>query len=806
VAAELAAVTGDVVLRDLGLHRLKDLGRPEQVFQLTADGLDDAFPPLATLDNPELPNNLPSLLSAFIGRDCELAEVRQLARTSRLVTLAGVGGSGKTRLALQAAAELLDRSANGVWLAELASLTDGGQVAWAVAAALGLAERAGRSPALSVADALGGQDVLIVLDNCEHLIDASAKFCEHIIRHCPKATFLATSREPLGIDGERVYRVPSLSLPGDDAETAADLTASDAVRLFVERARMQDPGFILDEQSAPLVATICRRLDGIPLALELASARLSSMSLSQVAARLDQRFRLLTGGSRNALPRQQTLQATVDWSFDLLTRAERETAARLSVFSSGFEAAEEICRTETVDALDVTDLVGSLVDKSLVLADRAGDSVRYRLLETIRQYAAQDLLRSAAEVEVLRIRDRHAAYYLAVAEAAPAGLTGRSQRQWFRRLDIEWDNIRNALGHLEAEERSTEVLRLAAAVERFAISRAHTEVLTSLRRALGQSDADQSIQLANALIATVRMMLLFDRSDGRPLEVASQLADRALAMASTLEDKPGQASALNLLASTAYLCGDRQSAYQHAIEAASLAREAADLHLLGDVLGTLAIAAPDENQRSFRLEALECFRRCGDDLLAAGELHMLYGLDLHTGRLEDAQSHLEEAVALAEPLGDEVFLYFFRGDLAMLRLIQGRHAEAAPLVRRCLLAARRVCLVLGASEVILGAACCAAWRGDYETAARLHGAADVAIEAAIGNKTMMWSETEETMRVREQTWLRELMGAGRYDNACRAGRMIPPADAVELALSGTSRDQIAMKVVPGRREPAGQTG
>ena len=257
---------------------------------------------------------------------------------------------------------------------------------------------------------------------------------------------------------------------------------------------MQDPGFVLDEQSAPLVATICRRLDGIPLALELASARLSAMSLGQVGSRLDQRFRLLTGGSRNALPRQQTLQATVGWSFDLLTGAERETVARLSVFSGGFElgAAEQICTTETVDALDVTDLVGSLVDKSLVVADRAADSVRYRLLETIRQYAAQDLLRSAGDAEILRIRDRHASYCLAVAEAAAAGLIGPGQGAWFRRLDLEWDNLRAALSHLEAEQRTGDVLRLGASVERFAISRARIEVMTSLRRAVEQPGSEQS--------------------------------------------------------------------------------------------------------------------------------------------------------------------------------------------------------------------------------------------------------------------------------------------------------------------------
>jgi tetratricopeptide (TPR) repeat protein len=272
-------------------------------------------------------------------------------------------------------------------------------------------------------------------------------------------------------------------------------------------------------------------------------------------------------------------------------------------------------------------------------------------------------------------------------------------------------------------------------------------------------------------------------------------------MARTLDNTRAQARAHSVLAGHAFLSGDQESAHQHAVRAVTLARQAGDVHLLGDALGTLAIAAPGEDQRSIRLEALDCFRRCGDDLLAAGELHMLYGLDLHAGRLEDAQAHLEEAVALAEPLGDRVFLYFFQGDLGMLRLIQRRHAEAAPLVRNCLLAARQMGLVVGASEVMLGAACCAAWQGEHEKAARLHGAADTAIKAAIIDRTLMWSEAEESMRVREQAGLRQAMGEGRYDAAYRTGRLLSPADAVELALSregtGTSRRQTAMKAVPG---------
>ena len=271
--------------------------------------------------------------------------------------------------------------------------------------------------------ALREQAAVLLLDNCEHVIDEAAAFCSRVVRSCPRVRILATSREPLGVDGERVYRVASLSLPPPEADSAEDLAASDAVRLFVERARAQDPGFALDDALAPLVASVCRRLDGIPLALELAAARLSSMSLSQLSDRLDQRFRLLTGGSRNVMPRQQTLQATVDWSFSLLSEPERETLRRLAVFAGGFEleAAEAVCATEQVDAFGVMDLISSLVDKSLVVADRTPASVRYRMLETIRQYCAQELLRASGEAEVLRVRDEHAAYYVQLAREATPG-------------------------------------------------------------------------------------------------------------------------------------------------------------------------------------------------------------------------------------------------------------------------------------------------------------------------------------------------------------------------------------------------
>ncbi len=785
--AELLAgsLPDGIGLHDLGQHRLKDLGRPEQVFQLAAEFLPASFPPLASLDNPELPNNLPTLVSAFVGREAELTEVRELVRSARLVTLAGAGGSGKTRLAVQAAAELIGTIPDGIWLAELAPLTDGDQIPFAVAAALGITEHGSPQLTATVTRAVADQHTLILLDNCEHLIDAAARFCDELIRHCPKVRLVATSREPLGIDGERVYRVPSLSLPDPGADTADGLAGSDAVLLFAERARAIQPNFALDGQSAQYAATICRRLDGIPLALELAAARLSSMSLAQIAARLDQRFRLLTGGSRNAMPRQQTLQATVDWSFGLLSAQERSTLTRLSVFAGGFdlEAAEAVCVSDAVDSLDVLDLLGSLVTKSLVIADHSGQSVRYRMLETIRQYSAQELLRAEGDEEVLRIRDRHAAYYLVLGEAGAPALSGHGQYEWLRRFDAEWDNLRAVFQHLAAEDRAEDLLRLGVWLFRFALTRGHAEIVGYLRLVVDRTDLQPSGLLAEALGVTGTLLGMLRRSDAGELAAARAYGERALVMARAVGDRSAEAIALGKLMDSAFADGDMAASHEFAEQALAIARELGHAERIAVGLQMIAVttADPDERRR-LHGEALACAREAGDVLLESATLEHLFSIELHAGRIEEGSHYLEEAAALDEYIGGDFIVHFTRSNLALLRLIQGRTAEAAPLIRGALLFGRRMGTGIILGEMVFAAACVAAWQGDLERAARLFGAGDVDIEAALAMRTMLWSAAEQSLREREQGRVRELLGDAAYQAAYAAGARMPPAEARDLAL------------------------
>jgi predicted ATPase len=430
VAASTASLLDDVELVDLGAHRLRDLSSPQRLFQVGADGLRRDFPALRTMDS--VPGNLPVQLSSFVGRDSDVAAVVKLLQGHRLVTLTGVGGVGKTRMAMQIAAEMLSEFPDGVWFVDLAPVADPGAVGFAAAATLGVVQQPGLSAPASVADALIGRHLLVIVDNCEHVLDAAAELVELIERRAATVTVMATSREGLGVPGEQAWPVPSLATGAESA----------AVRLFVERAGEVIPGYEPGGE-ADAVVELCERLDGIPLAIELAAARLRSMSATQIRDRLSERFRLLTGGSRRGLRRHQTLQQTVQWSYDLLDEPESTVLCRAAVFAGGFNlaAADAVCGGGAVDAVAVLDALDSLARKSLINVERGAAEVRYRLLETIREFAEQQL---AARSGLADARDRHAAHFAAEADHYGDVFASADQHQAYRWFDAEQANLRSA--------------------------------------------------------------------------------------------------------------------------------------------------------------------------------------------------------------------------------------------------------------------------------------------------------------------------------------------------------------------------
>ena len=686
-AASLVRDSSSLEVRDLGAHRLKDLGRPEVLFQLMADGLRSEFPPLRSLDNPELPNNLPASLSQFVGRRAEIGEVRALILERRLVTLTGAGGSGKTRLALQAAAELLDGTGEGVWLVEMAPIIDPDQVPQAVISALGLLQDGDRLHAICCCTCCANQNVLVILDNCEHVIDAVAQLADLIGRSCPKVRLVATSREPLGVDGEHVYRVRSLSLPSEAADRIEDLEGSDAVELFVVRARAHDSSFLLEDSVVPLLASVCRRLDGIPLAIELAASRLSSMSLEDLHRRLDQRFRLLTGGSRGALPRQQTLGAMVAWSYDLLTESEREVLRRLSVFVGSFDlrAAEALCAVGDLESSDVADLLSSLVNKSLVAGERASTSLRYRLLETIRQYAADQLAQVGGDAEVLGVRLMHADYYLGLCEEVAPALTGPQQGVWLKRLDLEWDNLQAALHTLASDQGRTEqVLRFGVAITHFVFSRQHQTPIVVLSRALLRDVAVPTLLRAWALLATATMTGI---TSMRPYERASDLCEEAVELAHELGEPALEAEARVQLTFILRDLERWEAALEHAREALVIARRISDPRLVGQALFAVGWAQPrPELGHEFYLEALLNLRLAGDLLWVCNALLLLaIGDWINLDQVRQGRALAEEAMELAGELGSTFHVRLLSANDAIYCYLLGEFEAAERYGRRSLL-------------------------------------------------------------------------------------------------------------------------
>lgn len=464
-------IPSGLLFKSLGSHRLRNLDRPEHLFQAVAAGLPENFPPPRSME--VLPNNLPVQTTSFVGREREIEAAQRQIETTRLLTLLGTGGTGKTRLALEVGARLINEFRDGVWLVELAVVTDPDRVVEAVAMAVGAREEPERTLRETLLRFLRDKTLLLILDNCEHVLAATASLSTELLRSCPRLKILAASRHSLGISGEATFPVPPLgmfdtrlhTLTGPDI--AEQLSQYEAVKLFIERARAVRPDFVVTNANAPALAEICSRLDGIPLAIELAAARARLLDVGQIAARLDDRFRLLRGTERDGhLPHQQTLKALIDWSYDLLSEPERVLFRRLGVFTGGrtLEAVETVCSGDGLDEHDILDLIQQLLDKSLVSVERESGTPRYTLIESVWQYAGEKL-EASGEWETLR--NRHLDYYLQFAEKAAPKLEGPHQKEWLDRCQAERFNFRSAIDWAITSQKPEAGFRILSATYRF---------------------------------------------------------------------------------------------------------------------------------------------------------------------------------------------------------------------------------------------------------------------------------------------------------------------------------------------------
>lgn len=610
--------------------------------------------------------NLPKPLTSFVGREQQLVELGQLTLTSRLVTLTGAGGSGKTRLAIQIGHQLYEQYADGVWFVDFAPLTDSELVPQQVAKTLSVQEQPQRAVTETLIQFLENKSLLLILDNCEHLVHACATLAETLVTQCGMLQLLATSREPLGIGGETVWRVPTLAVPSPQ-EFTEWLMQYEAVRLFVERARTVNARFALDEPNAAAVARICQRLDGIPLAIELAAARTNVLRPDQIAARLDDRFGLLTSGSRTALPRQQTLRALIDWSYDLLSEDERVLLRRLSVFAGGctLEAAESVCSMQGAESSidvellstfrllpsEILDLVSHLVDKSLIIVDKQGGETRYHMQETIRQYAHEKLL-EAGEAE--RLRYYHLEFVVRLVEEAAPHLRSAQQVEWMKRLDQEYENVQVAFDYARDSAQAESELRMVGALDWFWIARAYfQQERERAEGALLRSGKTRTLIRANALCAAAHLAVR--QSDLTP---ARLYLEESLDIFRELGNKRGMVEALTSLSHTAVCEGNFDLARTNAEEALALCSELGQGGRSACVtalyrLGQVALNQGNYNEaRTHNEQSLGLAKESGDLRGMAFAVGNLGLIAMYIGEYEAARSYYQDALVLSTELGD----------------------------------------------------------------------------------------------------------------------------------------------------------
>jgi predicted ATPase/class 3 adenylate cyclase len=757
----------EVMLQDMGEHHLKGLLKPEHIFQVNAPELEHDFPPLQSL--PTKTNNLPPPLTSFIGRERELTETTKRLASSRLVTLIGPGGTGKTRLSLQVAEEQLPHFKDGVWFIELAPISDPANIVSTVASAFDLREVQSVPVLIILLDYLRAKHLLLIFDNCEHLVEGSAQIADQILHTCPQAKIIASSREALGIDGESVYRVPSL--PDEDA-----------THLFVERATKADSRFHATERNASSIAQICSRLDGIPLAIELAAARVKIFSAEQIAERLDDRFKLLTGGSRTALPRQQTLRALIDWSYTSLNEMEQRALRRLAVFMGGwtFDGAEAaIGESEALDGLV------SLVNKSLVNVEEQESESRYRFLETIRQYAIEKLLESGEAVDA---RNRHLDYFVQLTESADRELYSLKSLDWVNRLEAEYDNLRAAI-EWGLDNNVIAALRMAGALPNFWFRRGYeSEGLQWIHKAIERAQGLPEVEaeaaherktlIAKAWQATA--FLNFSRGDMRE---ASKASATAAEYARQLGNKAMLAFVLAFEASASMMSGrfnDVDDILNEALKAADETNDSLSIGMAYGMLGTRRMMAGmnDERTKAMVTKGLAALQtnenRFGHTMISFA---VAMGARFN-GRFEEARAQFVPLIPTFLSFGDYHRSNMIRSEIAHMDRFEGNYQRAIPEYRESILEWKR----LGHRAAVANQLECFAFiakaQEQPERATILFGAAE-ALRKLIN---IDMSPMERVEYQHEVADLKANMNEKDFNTAWSKGRSMTIDEAIELAI------------------------
>jgi len=780
-------------LRDMGERRLKDVLQPQRLYQLTVPDLPSEFAPLKTLESFQ--HNIPAQLTSFIGREKEIIEIKKLVGTNRIVTLTGSGGAGKTRLSLQIGTEYLGQFTQGVWFAELASVENPALVSQTLLALFKLREDAHRPPLEVLIDYLRQKNILLILDNCEHLIEACAQISEALLHACPKLNILASSREALGITGEIAYRVPSLTIHNPQhLPSLENILEVESIRLFVERATILKSDFALTKDNASFVAQICSRLDGIPLAIELAAARVKVLTPEQIAARLDDRFRLLTGGSRTALPRQQTLRSMIDWSYSLLTEQEQTLFRRLAVFVGGWtlEAAEAVCPDVEAGGIlphDILDLLTRLVDKSLVTTEEVLGETRYHRLETIRQYSREKFFETN---EVAALRNWHLNFFVRFAESADKGLKGRDQMMWGNRMVIEQDNLRSALEWgLNKNPYNALCITGAAnlfwtaggySAEGFRWTQEALELFEKISTPNGVTVEQERVARARALRGLTRLYLsLGDNAK------AKHVAEESVALYRQSQDRRGLSFALVILAYPLEFLGERVQAEAALQESYAIARAEGDTYVICRALNILARVIADlyhdlELSQGYVEEAYRLAKEGGLSSQEAQSSEVLGFIATNRNDYTAAHAHFKESARVYNEIGASFNVILEKSNLAHLERRTGNYENALEYYRETIAAFRDMGQTGAVSHQLECFGFIAQTQNQNEHALQLFAAAHALREKA-GTKMR---PDEQTYFDEQLKYLHEKMDVAKFDSIWSEGHIMTMEQAIALALGENS--------------------